>query len=360
MAMMNRSRVVLVLAVLILVACQSGVAPPAAAPAPAATTATSPAADPADVDVSQLYEAARREGEIALYSSNNIDDIRFVLDRFMARYPGVRVNHVRASSEDLVRRLVTETRGGRTLADVFEANALSFYAVISEDLIEPFFPPEAAGLPAEFKDLDGRWYVDAITYDAIGFNTSLIQRSEVPRTYEQAGDPKYRGQLMMEPSDQIVMLTLWQRKYNGDLNRTRDVFAQVAKNDPLFTRGHSEAADLLASGERPIFAGATTQPLVQIKDKAGPVDWLSEGEVIIVPNTIGLVKNAPRPNAAKLYVNWVLSQEGQQAFADRKRPPARPGMGNTITFAQQYVFSPEMSRYHDQIRAEWQGIFGLR
>jgi iron(III) transport system substrate-binding protein len=312
------------------------------------------------VNVSQLYDAARQEGEITLYSSNNIDDMRHVLDRFMARYPGVKANHVRASSEDLVRRLVTETRGGRTLADVFESNALSYWGLIAEDLIEPFTPPSAQTLPPEYKDPGGKWFTEALSHDVMAFNTNLIQRGEVPRTWEQAGDPKYRGRLMMEPSDQIVMIALWQGKYNGDLSRVKDVFTQIAKNEPTFNRGHSEATELLASGERAIFAGAYYQPVLQVKDKGAPVDWLLEGEAIIIPSVAGVVKNAPHPNAARLYLDWILGDEGQQAFADRQRPPARPGLGNVPTFAQQYVFAPEMSQHHDRLRAEWQQIFGLR
>jgi iron(III) transport system substrate-binding protein len=354
----------LALGAALMLACQpaaptGGPVPQAAATAAPQSTSGGTAATAA-VDVDALYEAAKREGEVVIYSSNNIDDMRHVLAQFQARYPEVKPNHVRASSEDLVRRLVTETRGGRTLADVFESNALSFSALLDEDLIEPFFPPQAATLPADSKDPGGRWYAEALSHDVMAYNTNQIQRGEVPRTWEQAGDPKYRGRLMMEPSDQIAMIALWQRKYNGDLNRVKEVFTQVAKNDPTFNRGHSEATELLASGERPIFAGAYFQPVLQVKEKGAPVDWLTEGEAVIIPSVVGVVRNGPHPNAARLYTNWILSDEGQRAFATRQRPPARPGIGDTPTFAQQYVFAPEFSQYHDQIRAEWQQIFGLR
>jgi ABC-type glycerol-3-phosphate transport system substrate-binding protein len=138
-------------------AASPAVAPAAPAPAPAAPAAASPVAKPAaaidyKAEMDKLYEAAKAEGTLSLYSSMNLDDAKVVLPEFEKAFPGVKVDHVRATGEVLQQRLMTEVKGGRVLADVFDTNAGQVFPVIQEGLLEAYPIPTAQDMPAQFRD----------------------------------------------------------------------------------------------------------------------------------------------------------------------------------------------------------------
>ncbi len=257
--------------------------PPKTAPTAAPAAKTEPAAKPTEpaaakpaakvdykAEMDRLYEAAKREGKLVLYSSMNLDDARVILPQFEQAFPGVKIEHVRATGETLQQRLVTEVRAGRVLADVFDTNAGQVLPVVEQGLLEEYPVPTAQDIPAEFRDPRGRWTTERVTTVIIAYNTNMVRPNEAPQTFEDLADPKWKGKILMEAADQEMMITLLKQKF-GDEQKGLEVFRKIAANEPEVHSGHTQVADMLAAGQGAICMGCYGHHIVALKEKGTPL-----------------------------------------------------------------------------------------
>jgi iron(III) transport system substrate-binding protein len=375
----------LLLVALLIVACaptapaSPTAAPKAAAPAeakpaapaeakPAATEEAKPAAKAeakpaAKVDLTALYEAAKKEGKIVFYATLNQQDAAQILPKFEARYPGVKVEHVRANGEALVQRILTESRAGKVSASLFQANQNDTYSGLLLNLFEAYEPPEAVVYPADAKDSNKIWYGTRVNVEVISWNTNLVKPEEAPQTFDDLTDPKWKGKLMFDATSLTTFTALRQRKFDGDLEKTRAFYKKIAANEPQPGENSNQLSQLLAAGQNAVFLGGSNNVIENLKKGGAPVDW-SKKEGVLEYTTSTLVKGAPEPNAAKLLFNWFLSEEGQQAFVDNSRVPARPGVtapGGLMPEGMKfYVNRPEFAKDTQENLRAFNEIFGLR
>jgi ABC-type Fe3+ transport system substrate-binding protein len=366
---------------LMLVACGPGAPPPpTAAPAPAKPTAApvatptaaakptaaataAPAAVDLKAEMAGLYEEAKKEGALVLYSSMNLDDARLILPAFEKAYPGIKIDHVRATGETLQQRVITETRGGKVLGDVFDTNAAQFYPVVQQGLMEAYPIPSANDLPPEFRDTQGYWTTGRVTTVNVAYNREQLKPSEEPpQTFDDMADPRWKGRLLMEPADQEMMIILLRQKFPNE-EQGMDFFRKVAANQPEFHPGHTELADFLAAGQGAVCFGCYGHHIVALHAKGAPVDFAKK-EGVLYTIVSGLFKGAPHPNAGKLYLNWLMSPEGQTVLGANGRAPARPNtpLSTPIMpsgmkwYPSRLEFLAEMSKYEKM----WQEVFNLR
>ncbi len=361
----------------LLAACQQ----PAAAPAPAATAAppkptaaptTAPtavpavatpavAAKPAAVDMATIEAAAKKEGKVVVYSSFNLDEFNQVYPLFEKRYPGITVDHVRGNGEQLVQRLITETKGGKVLADVLETNSFDVFNVLNEQLFEPFAAPNAIVFPDNLKDKDNLWVSTRQNIDVIAWNTDLVKPDEAPKSYDDLADPKWSGKIMVEATDMEMFAGLVGGKF-GDLNKATEWLRKVGANKPQAFKGHTETTELLAAGQSPLFFGAYAHRIEALKLKQAPIDWMKT-EATQLLQAGGVIKGAPNPNAARLFWNWLLSEEGQQAISDIGRVPSRPGVKLQAPLKPEgikmYPARPEMAKDYQQLTKVWNEALGI-
>ncbi len=343
-------------------------ATPAAAPAAAAAT-TAPTASAApkvaasgDVEAS-ILEAAKREGKVTLYSSFNLDEFDKIQPVFEKRYPDIKMDQVRANGEDLVQRMVTETKGGKILSDVLETNSFDVFNAISQNLLEPWKAPNAGGIPDDLKDASGMWTCTRMNVDCIAWNTNLVSAADAPRGYDDLADPKWKGKMMIESEDMEMFAGLVSMKFGNDLEKATAWLKKVAANEPEAHKGHTETTELLAAGQAPIFFGAYAHRIESLKKKKAPLDW-TKTEAVQLLQVGGVVKGAAHPNAARVFFNWMIGEEGQQAISNVGRVPSRPGVKleaplkpDGIKF---YATRPEMARQYAQLAKVWTETFGLR
>lgn len=340
---------------------------PAAAPATAAASpVTKPAAAPAAVDykaeMDRLYQEAKKEGKLVLYSSMNLDDARVVLPEFEKAFPGVKAEHVRATGETLQQRLITETRGGKVLGDVLDTNAGQYYPVMQQGLMEAYPIPAAADMPAQFRDEKGLWTTGRVTTVVVAWNKDLVKAGEEPKTFDDLADPKWKGKIIMEAGDQEMFMTLLKQKYPTE-ERGLEVFRGIGANQPEAHQGHSQQADLLAAGQGAVCMGCYGHHIVTLKSKGAPVEFATT-EGVLNSIIIGLIKGGPNPNAGKLYLNWTMSPEGQRVLGAAGRAPARPGTPISTPLMPDgmkwYASRPEYTAEFAKYDTLWQQIFNLR
>src|SRR3989442_11911666 len=167
---MRRLLTTLALGGLLLAACGGNTA---TAPSPTAT-AKPATTDSPDAVMSRLYEAAKSEGKVAIYSSMNTDDAKKVFPVFEAKFPGVKVEHTRASGEVLTTKVVTEKKAGQDLFDVVESNLFEVQFIIEQGYTQKYKVASWEDFPEQVKDKDGAFVGVRMNNDLPGINTQKL------------------------------------------------------------------------------------------------------------------------------------------------------------------------------------------
>jgi iron(III) transport system substrate-binding protein len=261
----------------------------------------------------RLIEAAKREGELTVYHA--YPRLTAILDVFSKKY-GIKVKTWRAGSEAILQRLTTEARGNRFEVDLVQNNAPENEAAHREKLLQEVRSPFHADLIAQAVPAHHEWAGITLDVWAAAYNTDKVKKDELPRSYADLLDPRWKGRLGIEAEDHAWFGTLLTAL--GEEQGARLFGNIVASNGISVRKGHSLLTTLVASGDVPLALSVYNWNPEQLKAKGGvPIEGLFIAPVIAQPSTIAVLRHAPHPAAALLFYDFMLS-EGQQLLADNK------------------------------------------
>ena len=267
----------------------------------------------------KLIEGAKKEREVVIYGTMDLRSANQLNDKFREKYPFLDVKLNRFGSNSLVPRALAENRAGKQVADILQTNSLGLYFLRKEGLLGHYVSPEDRFYPKQFKD-QGYWTTTNMNVHVVAYNTRLLARERLPKTYEDLLNPAWRGRMVLDASEQWFALML---QIMGK-DRGLKYIAGLAKQNVLLRRESSAMrAQLIAAGEAPLDIDSGLGPVDQLKKRAAPIDWLTLGAVPVVTSAHGLAARPPHPNAARLYIDFVLSREGQRLVLDIGRQVAR-------------------------------------
>ena len=265
-----------------------------------------------------LVEGARREGEVMVYHSTQAEDLMPVFDAFTAKY-GVKVKNWRSSSENVVQRVISETRAGRREVDFIENNAPEMEALRRERMLVRMESPAFADLRPDTLPAHHEYATSTLDVFVQPYNTDKVKREELPKTFEDLRDARWKGRLGIEAEDQAWFGTLL-----NDLGeaRGRKLFADiVATNGISVRKGHTLLANLVASGEIPFALTVYNYKPPQLKAKGAAIDWIVLAPAIAQLHAVAVHNKAPHPYAAILLFDFFLG-EGQAILAARNFVPS--------------------------------------
>ena len=308
---------------------------------------------------SALIEAAKKEGKVVWYTSMAIDTSKPLLDAFLKEYPFIKADLVRAGEEQLTNRMLTETRAGQWLFDAVSTSSIG--ALIERKMITPYLAPERDAFMDQFKDPQGYWTGVFANNLILAYNTKMVAAKDAPKDYPDLLDPRWKGQILMDPTDYDwfgTLIAAWGRE------KTVQYMQRLAKQQPSWRRGHGLTAQLLGAGETGL-AWAYSFRIERMKREGAPVEWIETFDPIVVTiSGIGLSAKATNPNAAKLLINFATSKRGQEMVREMRRIPAR---GDVKPFAPKMDQSKlrlkavpkEVYSGLDDHAREFRKIFGL-
>lgn len=298
------------LAALLAPLCASG----ASAQAPSIDIATYAGPD----RTQRLVEGAKREGSLMLYSSLTNEEIAALRAAFEAKY-GVKLNAWRGDGESIVRRAVVEHRAGRYEVDVAETSGTEMEAMTREKLFRELKLPVFADLVPQAITPHRQWIASRLIIFAQSYNTNLVKASETPKTYEDLLDPRWKGKLGIEADDANWFMTIaGAMGEEKGIKLFRDI---VARNGVSVRKGHTLLANLVASGEVPFALTTYANRVDLIKAGGAPVEGLYLPPVIALPSGSGVMRQAPHPYAAVLFLDFLLS-DGQEILAKLGATPS--------------------------------------
>ncbi|HEX4779586.1 MAG TPA: extracellular solute-binding protein [Usitatibacter sp.] len=266
----------------------------------------------------KILEGAKKEGTLEIYTSAQSDDMGALVQAFEKKY-GIKVTVWRSSSEKVLQRAVTEGRAGRNTMDVAETNGPELESMHREKILVPVKSPYLADLMPEALRPHGDWVGTRLNVFVQAYNTSLVKKADLPKTWEELADPKWKGKLGIEQEDSD-----WLAGEYSVLGEARadKVFRQiVATNGVSVRKGHTLLTQLVVSGEIPLSLTVYNYKAEQLKNKGAPIDWFSIGPAIARPNGVAMSRKAPHPHAAVLFFDFEISPEGQTILSKREFVP---------------------------------------
>jgi iron(III) transport system substrate-binding protein len=268
---------------------------------------------------------AKQEGRIVFYTSWGPSDADYVVKAFEKKYAPLRVETVRASSERTLTRLLSEHRANTFLGDVVAVSGIQSGILKAKGSLDRYQSPEAVNFPADWRDPDGYGVGLHQTIYVIGYNSRLVSPDAVPRSYEDLLQPRWKGQLGWDIEEFYLFGALI--KTRGK-ERGLEYWRRLAEQQINFRKGYTLISELVSAGEFPVAVSLYQHRVDEYAEKGAPLQWVAPNPLVGGdPNKISLLKNAPRPNAAKLFIDFMLSMEGQKLLQDKGRSPGRIGMG---------------------------------
>jgi iron(III) transport system substrate-binding protein len=276
------------------------------------------AADPAWADA-RVFEPARKEGSLVVYSSINEEEALPIWKRFEEQ-SGIKVDYVRGSDAQLIGRMMIEGRAGRGAWDLVLITAAH---KLPPALLAQFDPPEAAHLFPAARDAGRRWYGFSANYNVPAYNTKSLQPSDLPQSYEDfAKRADWAGRVVINEYDSEWVKALLE--HYGEA-KGRDLLRALGSTlKPAIVNGHLAVARAVGAGE---YVAALTNYVnltMNVKLAGAPTDFWPLDPIGVFYMQVSASAQAPHPNAARLAANFILSQEGQGLLARRGRIPSRP------------------------------------
>ncbi len=275
-------------------------------------------------------DAARKEGKVVVYGSVVPQAMDGLHQAFKKKY-GIDVEYWRGSSTQVSERALTEWRAGRPGFDIAEGNRGVQLIMKSEGLFQKFVPPASEKFPAQYKEKDGLitpWRVLPIS---ILYNTELVKSADLPKTLDDLLNPKWTGKISIpDPTRHTTTAQfLWNlQKFKGD--KWLDYVKALAKQKPILVESLAPVTPTIIKGE----ALVGIAYIKYVKQYKGPVNYIPMDKYLTDPNYLSLSAKSAHPNAAKLYIDFACSPEGQKEIAEDGEFVLAPGVYPPIKDAE--------------------------
>ncbi len=300
----------------------------------------------------RLLAGAKAEGKVVWYTSLAGSSYKQLAQGFETKYPGVEVETYRATSNDLMTKLVAETEAKRFLADTIETTLPVLRYLRENKLLTPYISPHLAKYPATAKEKAARglffWAIDRETYMGVGYNTRIISGPAIPKSYADLLKPELKGKIGFAGSDTGARTLGAMLKFKGE------EFVKKLKEQEITVHSVSgrAMADMVISGEVGLSPTIFRDHAIESKAKGAPIDWVPMEVVPTNAGGVSLLAQAPHPYAAVLLTDFLFSPEAQKILADlHYGSPFRP-----VSYKLWYPETGMSTAQYDKEADKWEKL----
>lgn len=256
-----------------------------------------------------LIKGAKEEEKLTIYFTPNVRNYSDLIKRFEEKYPFLKVGFYQAGERRLLQKILIEVNSKRYIPDIIDSRGFEINILKEKNLLMKYISPNYKFIPSEFIDNAGYYAANNFTLRVIAYNTRLIPPKDVPKNYQDLLDPKWSGKLYMDERDDE-----WFGNMLDIMGKEKGMtyMKKLASQKIHFRNGRLLTATLLAAGELPIFLTASGHTIEQLKEQGAPIDWVVFEPIAVAVGSAGISSYSPHPNAAKLYINFLTSKEGQE------------------------------------------------
>jgi iron(III) transport system substrate-binding protein len=265
-----------------------------------------------------LVQAARKEGSVLWYTSLALPSSTAIAHAFKTKYTGIDVEVHRTGSQRVLQRFMQEATAGIKNGDVIHTSDAGHFELLKDKgMLLKFTPRGVEGFPAGFKDKDGFYYGMRATLSVIAYNPKSLPEKDAPKTWKDLLNNKWSGkEVTAHPGYSGIIMTHVLALVNV---YGWDYFRDLAKNKLHIVQSANDPAGVVASGERPLGVNGAEYFYYKTQKQGNPIKIVYPKEgVPLVVSPVAIAKDAPHPNAAKLFTEFIFAKESQQMLADKE------------------------------------------
>jgi iron(III) transport system substrate-binding protein len=269
---------------------------------------------------SQLVEGAKKEGKVVWYTTDAPRPTQIIFKAFNKKYPFVKPQFIRSKSRKILDRVLTESRAGKHLFDLAKTSTETFPLYPVEKTFARYSSSAKNEIPSSMK---GERWTSLFTFiRAIGWNTEMLAEKDVPKTWEDLLDPKWKGKILFDQSSLPEVGVVYD---NYGKEKGPALLDKLGSSGNLkLRRGRTQITQLLAAGDAPLAVTVYPYRVERMKKKGASIEWglLNFTPGLLQP--VSISRNAPHPYSAALLHDFLLSEAGQKVYARMGRLPANP------------------------------------
>jgi iron(III) transport system substrate-binding protein len=269
----------------------------------------------------EVRDKAEAEGKLAFYASMTATDAKALVDGFKQAYPKIDAEFYRTSDSQLMEKMLTESRAGRSLWDVVSETGFYGHLLKKRGMFAAYDSPERKFYRDAFKDPQGLWTSIYTTYAVFGYNARNVPKTSVPKSYEDLLKPEWKSLIGIE-SRAYEWFATTMRNMGGE-EKGLAFMRRLAQQQLQPRPGRTLVAQLVAAGEYKGSVSVYSQSYEVLKHSGAPVDWVPLDPVYASIHPTGINAKAPHPNAARLFMDFLLSKKGQEILRAARRIPDR-------------------------------------
>ncbi|HEX9444881.1 MAG TPA: extracellular solute-binding protein [Candidatus Binatia bacterium] len=267
----------------------------------------------------RLVEAARREGEVVAYGNLDLAAMQAIVDGFTKKYPFLKASPVRVSGAGIITRVESEMRAGKAAADVIDSGQLGMLALMDKKMMARYRSPERQLFREGFKDKEGFWTAYMTNVMASAYNTRLVKKDEAPAKIDDFLKPRWKGKLAMDSQSYVWFGTILQ--YLGEEAGLR-FMKRLNEQSLTHVRGRRLASQLVSAGEFDMTVETNLNSVLTFAGQGAPLWFAPIQPLFYSPSLVYLAQGAPHPHAAALFIDYLLSEDGQRVIVSTNRMAA--------------------------------------
>ena len=307
----------------------------------------------------KIVEDAKKERKLLYYTVLTLPESQALIRGFQQKYPFIEPEVFRLGAEKLRTKILTEARADRHMFDVTSMAVVETGVLHLQRVLGAYKASARDAIPAGLKDDEGYWTGIYVRQFVLAYDTRQVSEKDAPKDWWDLLDPKWRGKIGMDEQETEWYAALVE--YWG-AEKARKFMRGLAAQKPVLHRGHTLIANLLVAGEFPL-AIAYGSRIEEMKGKRAPVDWADAMDPIVTsPSVISLAARAPHPNAARLFIEYVLSREGQTLLQENSRVMARSDVSPVakkldLKRLRTFFVNPKIADRYVDFQKEYDEIF---
>ena len=319
-------------------------------------------ARPRSVQDMELVEGAKKEKKLIFYTTMDLPQTIEVVRDFAQKYPFLGLELHPLEADTLVKRIQNESRSGMSAWDVLLGGGGSFQPLLEANLVVSYYSPQREAVSDALNDSEGYWSGYYINPYVLGYSTTLVKEEEIPKSYDELLEPRWKGNRIAIDSTAHGLLRGLTATWGED--KAVAYLKRLAGQQPIMARASITAVDSLHTGH--VSMAIARAPVVQgYKKKLGsPIDWIFLGPVVAQIDTVMLSAQSRSPNAARLFVDFVLSKEGQSTLVGVQQIPVRrdmePRSKPVVQGHQWFVERPDQHENFRKTVRLFREIFGIQ
>ena len=305
---------------------------------------------PARAAEQAVIDAAKKEGEVVWYTTQIVNQLAVPMAAAFKKKYGVEVKYIRANTTEVTLRVMNEAKAGRVQADVIDGTSTTS-ALSKDGHILAWLPDAVKRFPKDMYAADSTWLATNIYILTPAFNTELVKTGTEPRTYDDLLKPQWKGKMVWGSSASSSagpgFIGTVLKEMGPDKGRA--YLDQLAKQQVTgLNVAARQVLDQVIAGEYVVALQIFNNHAVISAAKGAPSAWIPMEPATGLLSVASILKAAPHPNAAKLFLEFLISEEGQLLYkkadympADPNVPPSDPGLLPASGKFRAQFFTPE-------------------